>query len=100
MDAGTRSSALDADELISALAGTKGVKDIRRDGSWNYLLELAHHVGSTLKIGPLKAAFVSNETEDSNLALVPGKNTIAVVVDKYSLKEEVLERILLLTKNR
>jgi CheY-like chemotaxis protein len=100
MDTGTRSSALDAEKLISALASTKGVKDISRDGSWNYLLELAHQVGRTLKIGPLKVAFVSNETEDSNLALVPGKNTIVVAIEKYSLKEEVLERILLLTKNR
>ena len=99
-DAGTRSSVLDAEKLIRALAATKGVEDTYRDSSWNYLLELAHHVGGTLKIGRLKAAFVSNEEQDSNLVLVPGKDTSVILIEKYSLKEEILEKILVLTKNR
>jgi CheY-like chemotaxis protein len=99
-DAGTRSSVFDVEKLIKALAATKGVEDIHRDSSWNYLLKLAHHVGGTLKIGALKAAFVSNEDQDSNLVLVPGQDTTVVLIEKYSLKDEILEKILLLTKKR
>lgn len=100
MDTGRRNPVLPTEKLHSALAAMKGVEDIYRDSSWNYLLELSHHVGGALKIGPLKVAFVTNEDRDSNLVLVPGKDTTVVLIEKYSLKEEVLEKILLLTKNR
>jgi hypothetical protein len=98
MNAGTRSPVLYTEKLHSALAATKGVEDIYRDSSWNYLLQVSHDVGGALKIGALKVAFVTNEDQDSNLVLVPGKDTTVVLIEKYSLKEEILEKILLLTK--
>jgi CheY-like chemotaxis protein len=97
---GGRSLAPSTNKLRSALAAIKGVGDIYRDSSWNYLLELSQHVGGALKIGPLKAAFVTTQEQDSNLVLIPGKDTTVVLIEKYSLKEEILERVLLLTKDQ
>jgi CheY-like chemotaxis protein len=100
MAGGRRSLTRSTNKLHSALAAIKGVGDIYRDDSWNYLLELSQHVGGALKIGPLKVAFVTTQEQDSNLVLIPGKDTTVVLIEKYSLKEEILERVLLLTKER
>jgi len=79
------------DRLCGFLQGKKGVVDVGVDPTWNKTINFAREAAKVFDYGALQTCYISGAHMRHDLVIVPGKDTIAISVDKSSSKDAMIE---------
>jgi len=93
-EAGAADTKNSQDWLIQQIGKHKGVRTIQQDPSWIYLTKLGDDLGSTLGIGRLKVCLFADNQPGNDLILLPGSEPVAVTVDSWVAKDDLVDQIL------
>ena len=79
------------DRLCGYLQGKKGVVEVSVDPTWNETIKFAREAARVFDYGALTTCYISGSHMRHDLVIVPGKDTIAISVDKSSSKDAMIE---------
>jgi DNA-binding NarL/FixJ family response regulator len=79
------------DKICERLRGRKGISGVSIDSSWKPLIDFCSDFSALFDYGKLKTCYISQKAPNSDTILIPKSGTIAVSVEKGSIRDLMID---------
>ena len=93
-DEGPEEEIIFFDRVCERLKGRKGIAGVSIDSSWKPLIDFCSDFSALFDYGKLKTCYVSQKAPNNDIILIPKSGTIAISVEKGSIRDLMIDMAL------